>query len=344
MNSSSLKRSVKYLTRTKQRIFSALYYRCPPRNTSEPNYDYNQHIRLKSYLSSSTESSSNRHGSVSSEEVSKFSSLSSTWWNASQNPLLSMNPIRVKRILQVIRSRSNDYDPSEHKQPPNPLSELKALDVGCGGGVLSESLARLGASVTAIDPSKEIVNVAKQRLVRDKSLVGNIDYQGGVSVEDLANDPSNHGMYNIICILEVIEHASNPQSLIQAAAQLLKRPTYSNDTNKVIESGGILFVSTLNRTAKSYLCGIVGAEHLMRLLPVGTHNWHQFKTPEEVKILVEGVKLMPIPTKMSDHIPKLTEIDVCGMTFEPDIFARSFKWSLKKHDLDMNWIGAYGFK
>jgi len=280
-------------------------------------------------------------GSVSAKEVSKFSSLSPTWWDASKNPLISMNPIRIKRILQVMESRKKGHNVAVAEQIENvhdayPLQGMKALDVGCGGGLLSESLARLGASVTAIDPSVEIVNVAKTRTIHDRHLRENIDYRGGISVEDLASSSMNHGTYDLVCILEVIEHAADPQSLLRSAAKLLKRPTNN-------ESGGTLFISTLNRTSKSYFFGILGAEHVLRLLPIGTHDWNQFKSPNEVKKMIEDIEVDTLEDNITkDHL-KLRQLDICGMTFAPDIFGRSFKWSLDSNDLDVNWIGAYGF-
>lgn len=276
---------------------------------------------------------SSQSTSVSSEEVTKFSLMSPTWWDYSQNPLLSMNPTRVKKIVQVIRSRNNALQLLPRSS--HPLSGMTALDVGCGGGVLSESLARLGASVTAIDPSTQIVNAAKEHSKLD-SRTRTIDYRGGISVEDLALSFKDN-KFDIICILEVIEHAKDPLGLIQHASQLLKRPTPDNPV------GGTLFISTLNRTLKSYMLGILGAEHILRMLPVGTHDWNNFKSPEEVERMIQTVQ---IEDGEKDSIGKLVQLEVSGMVFSPDIFTKSFSFNCNQdsQSLAMNWIGAYAFQ
>ena len=130
--------------------------------------------------------------------------------------------------------------------------------------------------------------------------------------------------------MEVIEHASDPQSLLQAAAQLLKDPSKDNP-------GGTLLISTLNRTPKSYLFSIVGAEQIMKMLPEGTHDWNKFKTPKEVEEMVQRVSFCTNPRQ-------LCQLDVCGMISSLDVFAKSFHWTLSKNDLDVNWIGSYRLK
>lgn len=183
---------------------------------------------------------------------------------------------------------------------------------------MSESLANLGADVTAIDPSEEIVKEAASHSRNNNVLV---NYLGGYSIEDyVAKNPSQVGTFDVICILEVIEHATDPSSLIEAASQLLSK-------------NGVLFISTLNRTPKSFLFGIVGAEYILGKLPVGTHDWNQFKTPGEVEDLLRSVSAK-----------KLSFLDTCGMVFTPSPLSPGLvQWSLDPNDLNMNWIGAYGF-
>ena len=217
-----------------------------------------------------------RHLSVSADEVNKFSALSSTWWDETQNPLISMNPTRIARVRYVLdhhlREKTGEKEVeggSYSLATKNIFQGLRALDVGCGGGLLSESLARLGADVTAIDPSKEILEVAKKHASRDNDIKDRIDFRGGLTVEGLASELlptcSNAELFDFVCVLEVIEHSPDPKSLLSHAASLLKKPTQDHP-------GGVLFVSTINKTAKSYAFAIIGAEYIARLLPIGTHR------------------------------------------------------------------------
>uniref|UniRef100_A0A7S3PXG3 3-demethylubiquinol 3-O-methyltransferase n=1 Tax=Chaetoceros debilis TaxID=122233 RepID=A0A7S3PXG3_9STRA len=322
----------------------------------------------QSSSSTSTSTSNNSNAtttSVSSEEVSKFSSMASTWWKVEHNPLISMNPIRMSFITQQIadhiqsNNSSNNigegvgegnisYSSSGHgkgSRPYQPLKGLKALDVGCGGGLLSESLARLGADVTAIDPSVEVAKAAQihSQSQDDCVNVQNINYRGGISVEDLGREYSdnsssgNENLFDIVCVLEVIEHASDPNSLMQAASSLLKKPTTSKSINAENTSasaaslsqnaGGMLFVSTINRTAKSYGIAILGGEYITGKLPIGTHSWNKFLSPQEVEGLVGefGIK----------------EVERKGMILQPPFY--DLRWYLDGSDYDVNWIGSYAY-
>lgn len=262
---------------------------------------------------------------VSSSEVEKFASLSSSWWDHTKNPLIAMNPVRIKYILNMIRSISNNKDKeslgSTKKQI---LNDKRILDVGCGGGLLSESLSRLGGTVTAIDPSTEIVDVAREHAKLDSRL--NIDFRGGVAIEDLVEEQNQQEQqpFDVICVMDVIEHTQHPEQILLSASKLLRKPSSDGDP------GGILFASTLNRTLQSYLLAIVGAEYLTSMLPVGTHDWNQFLSPKEFQ--------NKLPSQMK-------VLDVCGMVAKPNICnITDLSWKLDKNDTNVNWIGAYNFK
>lgn len=259
-------------------------------------------IRSQLYFKLIRESQKNRYfSSVSSSEVSKFSGMSDSWWNPRQNPLVGMNPTRVSFILDTLG-----------RTPPSPpLSGLKILDVGCGGGLLSESLARLGANVTAIDPSKALVNMAREHAQHDTK-TATIDYRPGTSIEELRS--TDELKFDVICILEVLEHVTDVESILQSASSLL-------------DANGTLFVSTINRTLKSHLLGIVGAEYIMRYLPPGTHTWRQFLSPQEVNAKMNHAGLVEIHTK--------------GMILTAPPFNGNWHWKVSENDRDCNWIGAY---
>ncbi len=245
--------------------------------------------------------------SVSSSEVGKFSALAKTWWDPRENPLIGMNGIRVQYIQEQIIGRDNNVKTL-------PFMGLKALDVGCGGGLLSESLARLGATVTAVDPSQELVEAARKHSQLDPR-TRSIDFRGGSSVEDLATE--RHGTedhYDMICLLEVLEHVTDPDSILSSIHSLLK-------------PNGKLFLSTLNRTTKSKLVAIWGAEYVLRYLPIGTHDWNQFRSPDEVQDLLSR--------------NGFSAMHVSGMVVtSPPLFGR-WDWKLDEKDLDVNWIGTY---
>ena len=181
-------------------------------------------------------------------ELEKFNQLASRWWDPQGEfkPLHRMNPLR----LHYINSRS-------------PLNNQTVLDVGCGGGLLSEGMAQHGASVSGIDLAADGLAVAKLHLLESSY---KIDYQE-VSVEDLAQQQP--GKFDIVTCLEMLEHVPDPASIVAACTALLK-------------PGGSIFFSTINRTAKSYLMAIVGAEYVLKLLPTGTHDHKKFIRPSEL--------------------------------------------------------------
>lgn len=188
------------------------------------------------------------HVNVDPAEVARFDRLASRWWDpdGESRPLHDLNPVR----LQWIAERAT-------------LAGAQVLDVGCGGGLLSEALARAGAQVTAIDLAPAVLEVARLHLLESGLQV---DYRQ-ISAEALALEMP--GQFDVVTCLELLEHVPDPASTVAACAALL-RP------------GGRLFVSTLNRTPKAFAAAIVGAEHLMKLLPRGTHSYAQFIRPAEL--------------------------------------------------------------
>jgi ubiquinone biosynthesis O-methyltransferase len=250
-------------------------------------------------------------GSVSSTEVDKFSSLNDEWWDARKNPLIHMNAVRIQYIQNVVERHAHSADGSSSRNRRSPLDGLEVLDIGCGGGLACESLARLGASVTGVDPSDSLIRAAKAHGQLDPQ-TQSINYIGGYTAEQLALQQPEK--FDVICLLEVVEHATNAPSLLHATAQLLK-------------PNGLLFVSTINRTAKSYLLTILGAEYVMRYIPVGTHDWSKYLSPQEVNSLAAEALLQ--------------NIDVSGMVLSrPPLFG-NWDWKLDRSDLDVNWIGSY---
>ena len=185
---------------------------------------------------------------VSADEIARFGALAQRWWdpNGPQRPLHELNPARLGYVTQRC-----------------PLRGARVLDVGCGAGLLSEAMAREGASVTALDLAPELIDVAKLHLLESGLQV---DYRL-VSVEDLATQSA--GSFDAITCMEMLEHVPDPGSVLRACASLL-RP------------GGKLFVSTLNRTPLAFAVAIVGAEYIASLLPKGTHDYKSFIRPAEL--------------------------------------------------------------
>jgi ubiquinone biosynthesis O-methyltransferase len=267
--------------------------------------------------------------------VANFSALSEEWWDPRKNPLISMNVCRVQYILDHVR---NHYTPEISSEAHLSLKGLRALDIGCGGGLLSESLVRLGAQTTGIDPSKQLVQAAirhaKTNLHPHQYHNQQLQYHGGVTVEqyletmrDSASTASSSlSTFDIVCCLEVIEHVPDPTSLLHAATQLLK-------------PNGLLFISSINQTMISYLMTIVGAEYIFRWIPIGTHSYQQYKSPTQVQHMLSS------SLSDSNHA-SMRPINVSGMVIPPlclpaVVLHNQWHWKLDPSDTDVNWIACY---
>ena len=230
-------------------------------------------------------------GNFRQDELDKFASLANRWWDADgpQKPLHALNPARLGYVAARM-----------------PLRGARVLDVGCGGGLLSEALAKEGAEVTAIDLAPELVKVA--RLHGLESGV-QVDYRVQ-SVEDLADEQP--GAFDAVTCMEMLEHVPDPASILRACATLLK-------------PGGRLFVSTLNRTPAAFALAIVGAEYIARLLPTGTHTYSEFIKPSELAawLRAAGLELEDVsglmyePWRNAARIVSRTDVNYLACAFKP---------------------------
>ena len=232
---------------------------------------------------------------INKEEIQKFSKLADEWWdvNGKFKPLHMFNPIRIEYITEIIKRH---YKINIKKS--NYLGGLKILDIGCGGGLISEPMARLGGDVTGIDASKKNIEVA---IIHSKKSNLKINYLNK-SPEQL--DVKNE--YDIILNLEIVEHVDNVNLYIKSCHSLLKK-------------GGLMFTATLNRSFISYIKAIIGAEYILRWLPIGTHDWNKFLKPEELE------------KQLIDE--KFNTIDIKGLEY--NIFTRKWK---KSNDFSVNYI------
>jgi 2-polyprenyl-6-hydroxyphenyl methylase/3-demethylubiquinone-9 3-methyltransferase len=195
--------------------------------------------------------------SVRADEVARFDALAGDWWNTEgpMAPLHRINPIRIGWLLETLARRFK-------AQGPAPLEGRTILDIGCGAGLLSEPLSRLGARVTGLDPAPSAIAAARAHA---EATGAELTYRAG-TVEDLAAEGAQ---FDAVLAMEVVEHVEDVSAFVATAAGL-------------VAPGGILCLSTLNRTAKSFALAIVGAEYVLRWLPRGTHRWEQFVTPLEL--------------------------------------------------------------
>jgi 2-polyprenyl-6-hydroxyphenyl methylase / 3-demethylubiquinone-9 3-methyltransferase len=207
-------------------------------------------------------------------EIDKFSALASRWWDPESEfkPLHAINPLRLEWIQECAGS----------------LAGRKVLDVGCGGGILSEAMARSGAEVTGIDLADKSLKIA--RLHGLESGV-KVEYRK-VPVEELAAEQP--GQYDVVTCMEMLEHVPDPASIVRACSTLVK-------------PGGWVFFSTLNRNAKSFVFAIIGAEYVLRLLPRGTHTYDQFIKPSELSAAARGAALEPVSMRGMEYNP-ITQI------------------------------------
>ncbi|MDF0601613.1 bifunctional 2-polyprenyl-6-hydroxyphenol methylase/3-demethylubiquinol 3-O-methyltransferase UbiG [Psychromarinibacter sp. C21-152] len=236
---------------------------------------------------------------VDSEEVAKFEAMAAEWWdpNGKFKPLHMLNPCRLDYITgQIAAEFGRDL------ADPSPFAGLRILDIGCGGGLLAEPMARLGAEVVGADAAERNIPVA--RIHAEQSGL-EIDYRH-TTAEALAEAGEQ---FDAVLNMEVVEHVSDPPAYLAACQRLLK-------------PGGIMICSTLNRTPKSYVMAIVGAEHVMRWLPKGTHDWAKFITPDELFDLLRQAGLEPVDRK--------------GFVFNP----LGWSWSISDRDLSVNYVTA----
>ena len=232
---------------------------------------------------------------INKEEIQKFSKLADEWWdvNGKFKPLHMFNPVRIEYIAENIKKHY-----SIENSKPDYLKGFSILDIGCGGGLISEPMARLGANVTGIDASEKNINVAK---LHSKKSELKINY--------LNSSPENLNLiekFDVILNLEIVEHVENVNLYINSCYKLLKK-------------NGIMFTATLNRSFSSYIKAIIGAEYILRWLPIGTHDWNKFIKPEELQQILSQ--------------EKFSTIDITGLQFNP-LFK---KWK-KSKDLSVNYI------
>jgi len=195
--------------------------------------------------------------SINKKEIEKFSKIAEEWWNPEGKfkPLHNFNPIRIKYIKDNIVKDFNI------KSSDRPLKNIKILDIGCGGGLLSEPMCRLGANVVGIDASKNNIEVAKLHAKKNKL---KIDYKVS-SPEKMKTNIK----FDVILNMEIVEHVEDIDFFIKESSKFLKKD-------------GLMFIATLNKTLKSYAFAIIGAEYILKWLPIGTHDWEKFITPNDL--------------------------------------------------------------
>ena len=236
----------------------------------------------------------NKMTTINKEEIQKFSNLADQWWDVKGKfrPLHMFNPIRI----EYINDKIIEHFSLEKKN--NFLSDFSILDIGCGGGLISEPMARLGAKVTGIDASEKNIKVAQLHAK-----------QNSLDIEYLNKSPEQleqNRKFDIILNLEIVEHVDNVKLYVESCHKLLKK-------------NGLMFTATLNRTLTSYFKAILGAEYILRWLPIGTHDWNKFLKPEELeKYLTES---------------KFNTVEIKGLEFNP-IFQ---KWK-RSDNLSVNYI------
>jgi 2-polyprenyl-6-hydroxyphenyl methylase/3-demethylubiquinone-9 3-methyltransferase len=236
--------------------------------------------------------------SVIPDEVARFDALGEDWWDPSGSmaPLHRINPIRIAWLRDLIAARFR-------RSGETPLDGLRILDIGCGAGLLAEPLARMGAIVTGLDPAPASIAIARAHAAATGARV---DYRVG-TVEDLAGEGER---FDVVLAMEVVEHVADVPAFVAAAAS-------------VTAPGGLLALSTINRTLKSFVLAIVGAEYVLRWLAPGTHRWEQFVTPDELAAAMRRAGLRVARR--------------AGLSYDP----RRREWRLSR-DVAVNYFVAAG--
>ena len=238
-----------------------------------------------------------KNNTINKKEIEKFSKIAEEWWNPEGKfkPLHKFNPIRISYI------KENIINSFKLTNKDKPLNDIKILDIGCGGGLLSEPMCRLGAQVFGIDASEKNINIAKLHAKKNDL---KINYECA-SPENFKTESK----FDVILNMEIVEHVEDVDFFLKSCAKLLKK-------------NGIMFVATLNKTLKSYLFAIIGAEYVLRWLPIGTHEWEKFVKPDDlIKIL-------------KDNNLKLDSLD--GMKFN----LVQDQWNLSS-DKSINYIAKF---
>ena len=235
--------------------------------------------------------------SVNKKEIDKFSKMANEWWDPEGKfkPLHKFNPTRIKYIKENI---INNF---KLKNKFRPLSGINILDIGCGGGLLSEPMSRMGANVTGIDASDKNIKIAKLHSKKNK-----------LKINYLCSSPEKLKItkkFDVILNMEIVEHVEDIYFFLKSCSKLLKK-------------NGLMFVATINKTLKSYIFAIVGAEYVLRWLPIGTHSWEKFVKPEDLKKILVNYDL------------SLNKLD--GMNFN----IIKDEWNITK-DLSVNYIGKF---
>ena len=238
-----------------------------------------------------------KSNTINKKEIDKFSKIAEEWWNPEGKfkPLHKFNPIRISYIKNHIINTLKLNNGNE------PLKNVKILDIGCGGGLLSEPMNRLGAEVVGIDASEKNINIAKLHAK-----------ESGLNIQYVCASPENfknNTKFDVVLNMEIVEHVEDVDFFLMTCSKLLKK-------------NGIMFVATINKTLKSYLFAIIGAEYILRWLPIGTHEWEKFIKPDDLVAI------------LSKHNLKLDSLD--GMKFN----LIKDEWSLSS-DKSINYIGKF---
>jgi len=238
-----------------------------------------------------------KNNTINKKEIEKFSKIAEEWWDPKGKfkPLHKFNPIRISYIINNITSTFKINNKEK------PLKKLKILDIGCGGGLLSEPMCKLGADVVGIDASNKNINVAKLHAEKNN-----------LNIKYICTSPENYKpkkLFDVILNMEIIEHVEDVEFFLKSCSKLLKK-------------NGIMFIATINKTLKSYIFAIVGAEYVLRWLPIGTHEWDKFIDPDN---------LIDISKKYNLELDSLD-----GMKFN----LIKDEWNLST-DKSINYIGKF---